>query len=670
MIAPERTTTERSPRRVLLVGWDAADWQMIQPLVTRGLMPTIAGMMERGVWGNLATTRPILSPMLWNTIATGKRPIDHGVHGFTEPDPDGQGVRPVHSTSRKCKAIWNILTHYGLRSTVVGWYASHPAEPIAGVMVSNQFEQFRVENGKPTPPSASCVHPHELTDELAEFRVLPGEIDAGAILPFIPTAGELLECEDHRLGKFQHLMAQTATIHATATHLLAKDDWDFAAVYYEGIDRFGHEFMEFHPPKMDEVTDADFAAYQHCMTGIYRFHDMMLQTLLDMVGNDTAVVLISDHGYYNNHLRPDPRPGKAGPVDWHRPFGVFAAQGPGVRQGSRLYGAGILDVTPTLLQLMGVPAGFDMPGRVLAEVLDTTIAEGKPLPRIETWEEVEGECGMHPPEMRIDAAESRAAMEQLVALGYVEAPSEDIEKTIRDTIACNEFNLIQSLVDSMRMGEAIERIDALDPSVRETAPCLTMLATCLLGVGDKSRARDVLERLAADTPDSPRTRMMLGSLEFAEGNAQAAMTHLREVAASDPRLPGLHNKLGQVLLETKHYDEAVAAFEKALEIDGDSPLAFTGRARAKLELGDAQSALEDAMTAAELVHFLPRAHYLVGRALAALGRPDEAAEALELCVKQAPGMSAAHHELAGVYRTLGENAKAREAELRAGRVLA
>lgn len=666
MKAPLRTTNERSPRRVLLVGWDAADWQMIQPLVDRGLMPTLAGMMQRGVWGNLATTRPILSPMLWNTIATGKRPIDHGVHGFTEPDPEGQGVRPVQSTSRKCKAIWNLLTHYGLRSNVVGWYASHPAEPIAGAMVSNQFEQFRVEDGKPSPPPASCVHPPELLDELAELRVLPGEIDASAILPFIPTAGELLKQEEHRLGKFQHLMAQTATIHATATHLLAKDDWDFAAVYYEGIDRFGHEFMEFHPPKMEQVSDADFEAYQHCMTGAYRFHDMMLQTLLDMVGGDTAVVLISDHGYYNNHLRPDPRPGKAGPVDWHRPFGVFAAQGPGVRQGSRLYGAGILDITPTLLQLLGLPAGYDMPGRVLAEVLEET----KPLDRIETWEEVEGPCGMHPTEMRVDPAESRAAMEQLVALGYVEAPSEDVEKTIRDTVACNEFNLIQSLVDSLRMAEAIERIDALDPSVRDSAPAQTLLATCLLATEDKRRARQVLEALAAADSKSPRTRMMLGALEFAEGNAEAALSHLREVAAAEPRLPGLHNKLGQVLLETKHFRDALAAFEKALEIDGDSPLAYTGRARAQLELGDAQAALDDAMVAAELVHFLPRAHYLIGRALAALGKPGEAAEALELCVKQAPGMMAAHQELAGVYRSLGDDEKAREAELRAGRVLA
>ena len=75
-------------------------------------------------------------------------------------------------------------------------------------------------------------------------------------------------------------LAQTATIHATATHLMANSDWEFMAVYYEGIDRFGHEFMEFHPPQMEHVSAEDFAYYQHCMTGIYRFHDMMLEAQL------------------------------------------------------------------------------------------------------------------------------------------------------------------------------------------------------------------------------------------------------------------------------------------------------------------------------------------------------------------------------------------------------
>ncbi|MEO0588772.1 MAG: alkaline phosphatase family protein, partial [Planctomycetota bacterium] len=119
---PPRQTSPTRPRRVLLIGWDAADWQLINPLIAQGHMPTLARMIEQGVSGNLASMQPMLSPLLWNTIATGKRPDQHGVHGFTEPDPNAAAVRPVSSTSRNCKALWNIATQSGLRTHVVGWY--------------------------------------------------------------------------------------------------------------------------------------------------------------------------------------------------------------------------------------------------------------------------------------------------------------------------------------------------------------------------------------------------------------------------------------------------------------------------------------------------------------------------------------------------------------------
>ena len=110
---------------------------VIQPLIEQGYLPTLAKLIAEGVSGKLATIRPILSPMLWNSIATGKRADKHAICGFTEPLPDGSGIRPVTSTSRKTKAIWNILSQNQLTSNVVGWFASHPAEPIRGCVVSD-----------------------------------------------------------------------------------------------------------------------------------------------------------------------------------------------------------------------------------------------------------------------------------------------------------------------------------------------------------------------------------------------------------------------------------------------------------------------------------------------------------------------------------------------------
>ena len=112
--------TQPLAKKVLLIGWDAADWKIANPLLDAGLMPTLDGMISEGVMGNIATLQPILSPMLWNSIATGKRPHKHGIHGFMEPDPHSGGIRPVSSTSRKVKALWNILTQRGYKTHVLG----------------------------------------------------------------------------------------------------------------------------------------------------------------------------------------------------------------------------------------------------------------------------------------------------------------------------------------------------------------------------------------------------------------------------------------------------------------------------------------------------------------------------------------------------------------------
>jgi len=73
-------------RRILLIGWDAADWEHITPLLEEGLMPTLDGLINRGGRGNLATRQPMLSPVLWISVAMGKFADKHGIHGFIETD--------------------------------------------------------------------------------------------------------------------------------------------------------------------------------------------------------------------------------------------------------------------------------------------------------------------------------------------------------------------------------------------------------------------------------------------------------------------------------------------------------------------------------------------------------------------------------------------------------
>ena len=83
--------TSRTEKKILLIGWDAADWKIISPLMDAGKMPNLEHLVERGVMGNLSTLYPELSPMLWTSIATGKRPFQSWHSRFYRARPRWTG---------------------------------------------------------------------------------------------------------------------------------------------------------------------------------------------------------------------------------------------------------------------------------------------------------------------------------------------------------------------------------------------------------------------------------------------------------------------------------------------------------------------------------------------------------------------------------------------------
>ncbi|MEM1445579.1 MAG: alkaline phosphatase family protein [Planctomycetota bacterium] len=692
---------DRLARRVLLIGWDAADWAFARPLMDAGLMPTLARFVREGHHGQIATLQPMLSPMLWTSIATGHPARRHGIHGFTEPTPDGTGVRPVASTSRTCKALWNMLSQHGLRSNVVGWYATRPAEPILGTIVGDRFEQPASplpprrlpeepadQPTAPWPIAPGSVHPAERADELAELRVHPTEIDASAVLPFVPEAQRILEAgtetQKAKLRELRQLIAQTASMHTITTKLMEDDDWDLTAVYYEGIDRFAHAFMAYHPPRLAEVDEDDYRLFRNVMTGIYRFHDMMLDTLLKLAGPDTAVILLSDHGYHHDEKRPGPD-GKHDPVGWHRPFGLMALGGAGFKANTdtdgpeqRIYGASLLDVTPTVLRLLGLPVGADMPGRPWLEAFDRQIEPN----RILSWDNTDGPQpdGRHPADAVPDPAAEQAALQQLIDLGYVDPPGEDAQKNVEDTRAANAVNLAQSLTAEGRHADALALLDGLPEHMREDDAIRLRAALAAMGAGDHERARSEAERITKDAKQTgqappPRLHVLLGTIAMAERRLEDAEAHFAELGdLSQLRdmSPGVLNRLGGIYLDTKRYDRARAAFEKSLAVESESVHALDGLARVALHDGDAHAALDFALQAVGLIHHFPRGHLRVGQALAlladlsedqadhpdhGLGTPSElrerAVQAVELCLTQSSRFEEAHRTLADLYRKLG-----------------
>ncbi|MCC7389044.1 MAG: alkaline phosphatase family protein [Phycisphaerales bacterium] len=630
---------ERPAERVLLIGWDAADWRMIDPLLEAGKMPNLRAFLDGGVRGNVASLHPMLSPILWTSIATGKHADKHGILGFAEPDGSTGKVRPVTSTSRRCKALWNILSRRGLRSTVINWFASHPAERIRGVVVTDRYARPTGPPNEPWPGAPGSVHPEELAAPLEALRVHPGRLTAAQVRHFVGRVAEVNPGEDKLMQHLLGLLARCASIQSAATALIAEEPWDLFAVYFEEIDRFGHEFMEYHPPKRESVDQREFELYSGVMNAVYTFHDMMLGRLLELAGEETTVIILSDHGFHSDDRRPamSSKIQAGAPVAWHRPYGVLAMRGPHIKRGEQLYGASLLDIAPTILAMLGQPVPDDMDGAPLTQVYERPVR----VPRIDSYEAPGEEHDA--PETEEDPWAVREMMVQLAQLGYVEDDS--MESVARD----RRRNLGQVYLATGRPLKALGEFRTLVEDDPDDKGSRMAVANCLLALGRFDECEALLEAVGEGDDALALALQYRGMISFRRGRVEEALDHLRRAEAKGGENPQVLGQIGFIYLARRCWTDAERAFDRALELDPDYAPALDGRGVAYRQQGKLQEAALSHMLSIALLHHQPDAHRNLGLALMRLGRLPWAVRAFETSLQINPHATAPHLALAQIY---------------------
>lgn len=652
---------ERLAKRLLIVGWDAADWKLIDPLLAAGSMPNLKRLIEQGARADLSSLDPKLSPLLWTSIATGKTADKHGILNFIEPEQDGSVLTVSRSTSRRTKALWNILTQSGLRTNVVAWYASHPAEPISGVMVSNLFQEGQpAASADPWSAVPGAVHPVSLADQVAQSRLHPAELTAEEMMALLPDLPRLRR-DDPRPRLLAKIVAQCASVHNTATALLASGEpWDCAMIFYETIDVAGHHFMQYYPPRMEHVPEPDFASYSQVMPRVYELQDAMLGTLLELAGPGTTVMLLSDHGFHSDHLRPRVQaalddPHAAMDARWHRPLGVLVLSGPGIKQGAEVHGANLLDIAPTALALLGLPIGGDMDGRVLVESFDRPVE----VERNFGWDTIEGEAGQHPADLRVDPFEARDAMKQLADLGYVSELSGDAKAQMELCDRETRFNLGVVYMTTGRQRKAAEIFEGLHREQPDEPRFAMNLAHCHYITGRPAETVAVLERLIARFPDNPDIQLLSGAALFAQGKVEQAAAALEAAALQSPNRPDLLCSMADAYTRLKRWEEAEAALARAGTIDPHNPEVHHKRATLALARERFEEAAGHALEAVSLRHFFPAAHYTLGVALTWMKDYDHAIQSFKVALSMQPGLIDAHRYIASIHRLREDRHSAR-----------
>jgi len=434
--------------RVLLVGMDGLEWSVVRPLLVAGRMPNLQALMERGSYGYLASMKPTLSPVVWTTIATGKLMEEHGITNFLDAQ------RRVFTSGRRAtSAVWNIADHYGLSTNLFGWFVTWPAEHVRGMVVSGSSADSQLDaNWKPAllPGVSGQVWPEELTGAVlkqAEAASADANIQRLASQKIFPGVQQELMSPLQKKVFQQTLwsLLSDETYFEIARQYIQERPANLNLVYFGGTDVVGHRYWREYRPKGYAWHDGDELDKElaEVIPNYYAWMDEMLGALVEAAGPGTTVLVVSDHGMHAvAQEKEDPEFGMTG-HHLDGPPGVIVAAGPGIlRQGGLkaflqngalpTHGS-VLEVTPTLLALLGIPVGKDMRGRATLTLLEPGPArDNAALPPVESHD-----AGFRAPVVDEVPPEMSANFEhRFGGLGYLQlAPHEGASEIVQPPAA-------------------------------------------------------------------------------------------------------------------------------------------------------------------------------------------------------------------------------------------
>jgi predicted AlkP superfamily phosphohydrolase/phosphomutase len=398
----------RPARRVVVVGVDGLSPSDVT-VARDGGMPAFARLARQGAFSPLATVSPTEGPPVWATMMTGRLPRDHGISSANTYRLRGSGSdwallpkaalvrvlerarlaerRPVASTSRRRRALWNVLDAFGIPAGLVRVWGTHPPETIRGFVVSPYFHMLL---GDPLR-ARGAVFPRDLLPEIGARAVSVRDLDP-ALLADLADAASPSALDDPLMRTLAESLAPDLTYARAAQVLRQAYSPSLLVLSFHGYEAAGHVFYRYaHPEAFGNVSEDEARRYGRVPSRYASLVERWVAEIEKDLGPGDVLVVLSGYG-----LRPTPLwrrllgvlTGTAVGSATHSgaPDGVLLVAGDGIRPGAVPARASVLDVAPTLLYLLGLPVARDMSGRVLTEILEPAFARENPVTFIPSYE--------------------------------------------------------------------------------------------------------------------------------------------------------------------------------------------------------------------------------------------------------------------------------------------
>ena len=268
----------KRPPKILVVGIDAATFDLILPWIKEGKLPIFKELIEKGSWCPLDTVPNLNSAAAWPSFATGKHPANHGIICFYEHKKNSYDIRLLNGSDIDGKTFWEILSEAGKRVGIINVPMTYPAKKVNGFIIAGM--------DTPTEQSEGFAYPSNL------YLKLIAEVKEYYIDANTPAFA--------RGGKWDRAIQVTEKVVncrlKAALHLMEKFDCDVFVVVFTALDRVQHCFWKFMDKNHPEYNPDEAKKYGDVIYRFYTRMDEALSELIKRVDEDTYIIICSDHG--------------------------------------------------------------------------------------------------------------------------------------------------------------------------------------------------------------------------------------------------------------------------------------------------------------------------------------------------------------------------------------
>ncbi len=294
--------------RVAILALDGLDPLMVEAALAQGRLPNLADLLTRGTRGSLRSLRPPKSPVVWTSVVTGMLPRTHGITDFVVRR-GGERI-PVTSNRRRVPALWNLAPDAGFSCAFVNWYVTWPAEPTTGVIVSDRVDFDGL---------GQRVFPEEMTAVIDSVRATLDESEWRDVSRFTNLGEGFDAWRTDQWGQIRRSLQilddvvrhDLVTLESTRA-VIRMAQPDLTALYFRGTDNTQHLFWKYRlVARGDRVGDtlygdlesANVEALSPVVDRYYDFIDEVVGEVVAMLEADTALLIVSDHGFLTNNER-------------------------------------------------------------------------------------------------------------------------------------------------------------------------------------------------------------------------------------------------------------------------------------------------------------------------------------------------------------------------------